>query len=110
MESLQVLSPVVRWWPFVVSGALAFICMIWYRGLRLSAMGWPLPIGAGTAVMAGIVELIGSGGLVGATFYDVVDAAVRGTIIALIYGLLGALVGASLGNAVNKFRAKSPPA
>jgi hypothetical protein len=110
MYSLYMLSPVVKWWPFVSAGVLSFACMIWYRRIDLSAMGWPLPIGAGSAVVAGTLDLIRSGDLVGATFYELFDVAVRGVFAALICAFIGACAGAALGNGMNKLRSKGPPA
>jgi hypothetical protein len=72
-------------------------------------MGWPLPIGGGGAVVAGILDLIRSGDLVGATFYELFDVATRGLFSALVYALIEACAGLTLGRGMNKLRSKGPP-
>jgi hypothetical protein len=108
MDSLDMLPPLVKWWPFVATAVLSFACMTWYRGIDISAMGWPLPIGAGSAVVAGVIDLIKSGDLAGATFFELFDVAVRGLIAALIFAFIGACAGAALGFGMNKLRSKDP--
>ncbi|MDX6463053.1 MAG: hypothetical protein QOE55_6750 [Acidobacteriaceae bacterium] len=109
MYNLYSLSPVVKWWPFVATGVLSFACVIWYRGIDFPAMGWPLPIGVGSAVVAGMLDLIRSGDLVGATFYELFDVAARGLFSALVYALIGACAGLTLGKGMNKLRSKRAP-
>jgi hypothetical protein len=109
MYNLYSLSPVVKWWPLVATGVLSFACVIWYRGIDFPAMYWPLPIGVGGAVVAGILDLISSGYLVGATFYELFDVAARGLFTALVYALIGACAGLTLGRGMNKLRSKGPP-
>jgi hypothetical protein len=72
-------------------------------------MGWRLPIGVGSAVVAGILDLIRSGDLVGATFYELFDVAARGPFAAPVYALIGTCAGLALGRGMNKLRSKGPP-